>query len=150
MDHERTTQAPAAQSQTVDDTVSQAEHIYVFAPSSRDNNGVTGRDTRTQASSTERPLLNRASEGYPSLSQSHESPYADFEHVPATRPARSRDGHVRVSSRRQGSVAPRDSSALDWIVPVGEKSTGVSAMFFFFLFGCGAYTRHVYTRRAVP
>lgn len=137
MDHERTANDPAAQAQRVDDAAAspgQPEHVHLLTSVSGESSGDTGRDIHT--SSTERQPLNPApSEGHVPLSPSHNNPYADFERIPPPRPARSRDGHVRLSSRHRTAAsisgAP-DGSGLDWIVPLDEKrSSHVSTMLVF-------------------
>ena len=125
MDVDRTAPTPATPHHLMHDTASQPEH--------GDSNGV-GQDARTHTSSPDRPLLHATSEGHQTLSLSQDNPYADFERVPAPPPpARGREGHVRVASRRRASAsglpaAPLNGSGIDWIVPVDEKG-GVSAEF---------------------
>ena len=126
MDREQTLQnSPVAQPQ---DPASQPEQIQVLTPDSGESNGLTGRDARSQTPSTH--LRNPTSEGYLTHSRSHENPYADFERVPVPPPPRGRDGHVRVSSRRQTltsngglPTAPHNTSGIDWIVPMEEKGS---------------------------
>lgn len=143
MDHSQTPQSP--QPQATEDITPQ--HIEVASPSSGENSGAV-RDTRSQTSSV--PILHATSEGH--HTRSHDNPYTDFERIPSPRPTRSRDGHVRVSARRQMSnadlPAPQNTSGIDWIVPV-ENKNGVSVMFISgYLETCLPYVRHA--RRAVP
>ncbi|KAN0078160.1 hypothetical protein V8E55_010217 [Tylopilus felleus] len=117
MDHSQTPQSP--QPQATEDITPQ--HIEVASPSSGGNSGAV-RDTRSQTSSV--PILHATSEGH--HTRSHDNPYTDFERIPSPRPTRSRDGHVRVSARRQMSnadlPAPQNTSGIDWIVPVENKN----------------------------
>lgn len=127
MDHERTPQAPAAQSQTVEGTASHRERVQIVIPGPGDGNGVSGHDTtRSQTSSAEQHLLSAAPEGYPTHPRSNDNPYADFERIPP--PTRSRDGRARAPSNRQGALSTiglpagnRNNSGIDWIVPKDEK-----------------------------
>ncbi|KAI9463879.1 hypothetical protein HD554DRAFT_2026866 [Boletus coccyginus] len=126
MDHGQTSRAPAVQSQTVEDIASHPEQIRILTPGhSGESIGITGRDTRSQSSSTY--PLNPASEGHAAPPRSHENPYTDFERAPVT-PARDGNGRVRVSSRRQTLIsnaglpaANQNTPGIDWIVPVKEK-----------------------------
>ena len=80
MDHEQTSQAPAAQSQTIESLAPQPEPIQIFFPDSAESNGVPGCDTRSSSSST--TLLHPTSEGHPAQSHSNENTYTDLERVP--------------------------------------------------------------------
>ena len=153
MDHERTPQAPATQSQTVEDTAPHPEHIQILTHDSRESDGVAGPDT-SQTSSTY--LLNVASEGHPTLPRSPENPYADSERVPVPPVARSRDGQARVAFQRQTlmsngglPVANQTISGVDWIVPVEAKGD-VSVMFIFWTRQRHTYEYMRHPRRAVP
>ena len=120
MDHEQTSQAHAAQSQTIEGPAPQPEPIQVLFPDSAESNGVAGRYTRSASSSTN--LLHPTSEGHPAQSRSNENT-TDLASPPS---ARNRDGHVRLSSRRQTltshtGLPNRNASGIDWIVPVEEK-----------------------------
>ena len=128
MEPEQTlSQAAATQPQTVEDAASQLEQIQVLAPGSGESTGVAG-------TSSTHPL-NAAFEAHLTRSRFHENPYADFERVPVAPTSRSRDGHVRVSSRLQTlpsngglPIPPQNTSGIDWIVPTDEKG-GVSVVF---------------------
>ena len=118
MDHEKTLQAPAAQSQTIESPAPQPEPIQVLFPDSAESNGVAGRYTRSPSSSTN--LLHPTSEGHPAQSRSNENT-TDLASPPS---ARNRDGHMRLSSCRHTWMAglpDQNASGLDWIVPVEEK-----------------------------
>ena len=150
---ERTPQAPAAQSQTVENIATHSVHTQTPAPRPGESDGIAGRDT-SRASSTY--ISNAAPEGHPTLPRSPENPYADFERVRVASPARGRDGQARVSFQRQTlmsnaglPVANQNGSGIDWIVPVEAKGD-VSVMFIFWTRQRHTYEYMRHPRRAVP
>jgi hypothetical protein len=153
MDYERTPRAPAAQSQTVEDTAPHLEHTQILTHGSGESDGAAGRDT-SQTSSTY--LINAASEGHHTLPRSPSNPYAVSERVPVAPAARGRDGQARVAFQRQTlmssgglPVADRNSPGVDWIVPVEAKSD-VSVMFIFWKRQRHTYGYVRHPRHAVP
>ena len=114
---------PTARTPIISAPAPQPEHTQGVSPDSGESNAGAARDTGSQSSSTN--LLHAPTEARPTPPRAPEGPYADFERVPAPPPpARSRDGHVRVSSRLQTAASHllhRNTSGLDWIVPVDDK-----------------------------
>ncbi|KAF8127851.1 hypothetical protein EV363DRAFT_1341568 [Boletus edulis] len=125
MDHQQTTQGPAAQSRTIEDTAVHPEHIQVVSPGSGESGGVAEHDT---GPSSTQNLISPSAQP-----RSQDNPYPDFERV--TSPPRSRDGHVFLSSGRRQTLTSKQLNAglpappqnatpeIDWIVPV-EKGNG--------------------------
>lgn len=120
---EGTPQSP--EDQPANDTIPQPEHGHVPTSPGADSGVAGGDSTRPLSTVTERQLPSLPPEAAHVHSRSD-----NLERTPSPR-VRSRDPHVRVSSRRQTMAsliglptAPPNASAsgIDWIVPVNDRT----------------------------